>query len=284
MRNISSTSDLVFFVNFLVLLTLRFGKSPLVPLRPVLTLLARRDISEGEELTISYCAPLLSTRERRRRLQRSKGFRCLCRRCGDPTELGSHLGSLRCTKCAEGIMADLGEEFRCGGCGFSAPEAKGEALLKAVGDAQGRLMEKQPAAGEDHWDKLLRSHSKRLPPTNHLILELKHYLLAALERSRGRCGRSNIRRRKELLAERMLVLKSVDGEASRLMGFLLYRMQGVLAEVVAAMQREGTWDMEKEECRRLAEDMHGNLRAAAALLLGDARCPKELESLATGLQ
>ena len=54
---------------------------------------------EGEELTITYCPPLLSTAARREKLLRSKFFSCKCDRCSnDPTEMGTHLGSLLCPK------------------------------------------------------------------------------------------------------------------------------------------------------------------------------------------
>ena len=60
--------------------------------------MAKRDIDEGEELTFTYCSPLMSTAARREKLRRSKFFTCECDRCSDPTEMDSHLGSLLCPK------------------------------------------------------------------------------------------------------------------------------------------------------------------------------------------
>ena len=48
------------------------------------------DIPRGEEVTTSYTHTLAGTAYRRGHLRESKYFDCDCRRCRDPTELGSH--------------------------------------------------------------------------------------------------------------------------------------------------------------------------------------------------
>ena len=53
-----------------------------------LHLLAKRDIHKGEEITVTYCNPLLGTPARQEALRRNRFFLCTCRRCADPTEFG----------------------------------------------------------------------------------------------------------------------------------------------------------------------------------------------------
>ena len=62
---------------------------------------AKCDISPGEPLTITYCSALKPTQDRRATLRQSKLFWCLCERCRDPTEFGSHLSTLKCPKCKQ---------------------------------------------------------------------------------------------------------------------------------------------------------------------------------------
>ena len=45
-----------------------------------LHLVAKRDIAPGEEITITYCSPLLSTEERQETLLKNKFFACACPR------------------------------------------------------------------------------------------------------------------------------------------------------------------------------------------------------------
>lgn len=57
----------------------------------------------GEHLSTTYTHVLWSTRSRREHLLATKYFECECDRCADPTELGSHLGTIRCP-CEKGFV------------------------------------------------------------------------------------------------------------------------------------------------------------------------------------
>ena len=60
---------------------------------------AQTDIRQGEEILINYTSFIVGTLLRRRKIEKNWYFQCECARCADPTELGSHLSSLRCGKC-----------------------------------------------------------------------------------------------------------------------------------------------------------------------------------------
>lgn len=71
-------------------------------------------IKNGETLHISYTHVLSPTLLRREHLLESKFFNCMCPRCADPTELGTHLSTLKCNKCDNGVILStnpLGELF-----------------------------------------------------------------------------------------------------------------------------------------------------------------------------
>ena len=67
-------------------------------------LIATVNIPEGEQVLTSYKNPLLGSVARRCHFPRIWYFDCECRRCCDPTELGSHLSSLRCDQCSHGLL------------------------------------------------------------------------------------------------------------------------------------------------------------------------------------
>ena len=68
---------------------------------------AQTNIEAGDEILINYTAFIIGTSFRRRKLMKNWYFQCSCERCRDPTELGSHLSSLVCPKCDQGIMTQL---------------------------------------------------------------------------------------------------------------------------------------------------------------------------------
>lgn len=67
----------------------------------------RVKVPKGGELFANYTASLLPTLLRREQLLEGKHFSCACTRCSDPTELGTHLSSLKCSKCDNGVIVPL---------------------------------------------------------------------------------------------------------------------------------------------------------------------------------
>ncbi len=120
------------------------------------------------------------------------------------------------------------------------------------------------------WERLLAAHAKRLPQTNSLVMDFKNDLAALYrERGGGKDGAPRgLERREEILEERTRVLRAVDGEQSRLMGFLAFRAYRLLRERRASGSQDGA-----------EAGMRRNLSLTASILLEDAGCPKELKDL-----
>lgn len=59
-------------------------------------------LDKGQEILLSYTHTLAPTLFRRAHLREGKFFDCSCPRCSDPTELGTHLSTLKCGKCDNG--------------------------------------------------------------------------------------------------------------------------------------------------------------------------------------
>lgn len=70
-------------------------------------------VKVGEEFFSSYTYSCWPTLVRRKYLLESKYFECTCSRCADPTELGTHMSTLKCAKCDNGVIlstAPLGSQ------------------------------------------------------------------------------------------------------------------------------------------------------------------------------
>ncbi|KAF2365747.1 SET domain [Trinorchestia longiramus] len=65
---------------------------------------AAMPIPKGSVVSISYTSSMLGTQSRQKHLSFTKLFLCQCRRCKDPTELGTHISSVLCRSCKKGLL------------------------------------------------------------------------------------------------------------------------------------------------------------------------------------
>lgn len=59
-------------------------------------------IKKDSPLNACYTFTLNGTLDRQQHLQQGKFFQCRCKRCMDPTELGTNFSSLKCQSCHSG--------------------------------------------------------------------------------------------------------------------------------------------------------------------------------------
>ena len=145
-------------------------------------------IKKGEHLSISYVDPLWGTADRLNFLEMSKLFTCRCSRCIDPTELGTHVSSIRCRTLS--CMNQLNEfntmtlglvsptdplamesEWRCGTCGETYPPAAVSSIVEKVGRDLETLHEKY--GNLEAQEEFIKKFSKVLSPNHFYLLELK---------------------------------------------------------------------------------------------------------------
>lgn len=72
-------------------------------------------------ISLSYVQPLHATLQRRIYLRHSKCFECSCQRCRDPSECGTFIGSLQCSRCKSGKLVvenpfDSASDWSCLKC------------------------------------------------------------------------------------------------------------------------------------------------------------------------
>ena len=78
---------------------------------------AKREILEGEEISIQYVPVSLGQPQRAVSLGSVWCFDCACARCSDPSEFGTYVSALKCQECTEGLILPeqpgLGAAWRC---------------------------------------------------------------------------------------------------------------------------------------------------------------------------
>jgi len=135
-------------------------------------------IACGSMITTSYTFTLDSTQRRRKHLKETKFFDCVCQRCCDATELSTHLSSLSCPKCCDGVVVpedpcDDDTMWTClSDCGFRMPSYQVSRMLD-------NLQLKADSLNYDDvigLETFIEKWSKLLHPNNSIVIGVKYYL------------------------------------------------------------------------------------------------------------
>lgn len=150
---------------------------------------ATTDIPAGTSLTVTYTNTFWGTLARRAHLRSSKCFGCVCRRCSDPTELGTYLGAFRCSRCAtrdnyatgpkmvSANPLDENSEWHCTACGHTVPAKLVKTGNENLKGEIARLDKSTPAALEAFLKKYGVESVGVLHPTNSYVVQVKHALV-----------------------------------------------------------------------------------------------------------
>ena len=192
-------------------------------------------IKKGDHLSISYVDPMWGTADRINFLEMTKFFTCKCERCSDPTELGTHISSIRCrtvgcTKqlneynaCSSALVVptdplNLESEWKCVTCHETYPPAFVSAIVEKVGKDLEILHEKY--GNLEAQEEFLKKSVKVLSPNHFYLLEMK----LGLAQLYGRLPDQLLHMlqphqilRKQILCEQLLLVfnKIVPGERNR---------------------------------------------------------------------
>ncbi|KAI8436519.1 hypothetical protein MSG28_010059, partial [Choristoneura fumiferana] len=197
---------------------------------------AATSIKAGQPLHLCYTHVLSPTLTRRDFLLESKFFWCDCPRCADPTELGSHLSTLKCSNEAAWQCTDKN-------CGFKTSSAAMRKLLAVV---QAELYGRVAGYGIDELPDLLLERKA----------ELARLVLAALDAfSAGLITQEKLKERLQepiaCLAEASKILSREDPQSPE-------GITGQIAQQAAWLVRVVV--MESAACRRRASDAEQSAR------------------------
>ncbi|KAG0712785.1 SET domain-containing protein SmydA-8, isoform A [Chionoecetes opilio] len=197
-------------------------------------------IPKGHHISTSYTDPMWGTANRQLHLTTTKYFKCSCARCLDPTELGTHLSSLKCSQCSEGLVlpspSPLNPEvWACNSCQATQTTDHVEQFLKQLGEKLVMLKENSLGISES----FLKSTSSRLSENHYYRSDVKLALAQMYGRGGGNSQQQpdlkdlpkDLLERKENLCREVLELADLfsPGE-SRLRALLLYELQATCRE------------------------------------------------------
>ncbi|XP_058984762.1 SET domain-containing protein SmydA-8-like [Musca domestica] len=150
-----------------------------------ISVIAGRDIKEGEHIKIMYTNMLWATQMRLEHLQITKHFKCHCERCTDPTELGSYFSALKCagdvnTKCDGGIQLpkdplDKKTDWICNKCPMVVNGEQVGYLLTQMTEEVKTLMARRPTVKQ--VESLIEKLGTFLHPNHYHMFSLKHCLI-----------------------------------------------------------------------------------------------------------
>ncbi|XP_046392646.1 uncharacterized protein LOC124160706 [Ischnura elegans] len=237
-------------------------------------------VSRGQLLNTCYAHTLSPTLERRKFLQLTKYFDCDCKRCADPTELGTNSSTLLCKTCGkfykgEFISTDpLDSEasWKCKECGDERSALSVEMLLDSLESCMpGNKMRDDVFPGTDdtmELEETLRRCSTVLHPT-HAMLTCLRLTLCQLYGNTENLKLSDflpimLERKVQLCENIMAVADIVEPGLTRLRGTMFHEWfepQQMLAKIA---YKNG--EMNEDEFRQATNKAIKFLEEAAAIL------------------
>jgi len=184
-----------------------------------LELKAAISIKEGEHLSTNYTHTLWGTAARRDTLNNSKYFMCTCRRCADPTELGTNFSTLRCQKCSTGFLMsaaplDQLADWICTQCNATITGAEASDVTLKLGEQVEQVLQD---GNLSEIENLVSIYSSKLVHPNHFhLFILKHTLLQMLGRDSPELTEDVVKRKEKLCQEFLKTCTALDPGMSRL--------------------------------------------------------------------
>ncbi|CAH1154576.1 unnamed protein product [Phaedon cochleariae] len=157
-----------------------------------ITVRAALPVTAGDHVTTMYTHCLWGTQARREHLRETKYFACRCRRCCDPTELGSFLSALRCIGVEQEPCTgtqlpvdplDEDTEWACDKCDVKLPNAEVVSLVNGIGEEVDNLQYSNPTVKE--LESLLSRMLTFLHPNHYHAYTVKHSLVQLYGHQQG---------------------------------------------------------------------------------------------------
>ncbi|KAG5899749.1 hypothetical protein JTB14_006087 [Gonioctena quinquepunctata] len=195
------------------------------------------DIPKGGQLYSSYTYSLWPTLVRREFLRESKYFDCLCERCCDKTELGTHASSLKCQKCDNGVILSTGPlddkcEWKCTHCEFKTNAVAVRKVFAAIQADIDNVEYTVGPEGVEAGETIYKKYRSVLHPKNAYM----NILRSVMDQLYGKVEGYTLEDLPDILIERKVdlcqqlleVLVVIEPGYSRIRGMTLYELHGPL--------------------------------------------------------
>ncbi|CAF4877795.1 unnamed protein product [Pieris macdunnoughi] len=188
----------------------------------------------GDLVSLCYAYTLQGTLKRREHIRLSKFFECHCRRCSDPSELGTFASAFRCPRCSGRILSTAPLEprapWRCldSACTYTMTAGGVQAMLKRLTEE----LEQIDANDVEGFEKFLHKYRNVLHDNHYLCLSALHSLSQLYGKISGfmihEMPESQLHRKIEICRDLMKVFDVIEPGYSRLRGITLYELHAPL--------------------------------------------------------
>jgi hypothetical protein len=241
------------------------------------TVRATVDTPADGELFSSYTYSLWPTLVRREYLKESKYFECKCERCQDKTELGTHMGTLKCSKCDNGVILSTDPlsftcEWKCTHCEFKTSAVAVRKVYDVVQSEIDAVEMLSGPEGIEQREAIYRKYRSVFHPKNAYMTIIR----TALTQLYGRAEGYTVEDLPDLLLERKIelcnqlleVLDVVEPGHSRIRGVTLYELHAPL--MVLARNQYTSDVISKDEFRKKMQEAVDTLGRAVEILNNEA--------------
>ncbi|XP_039950193.1 SET domain-containing protein SmydA-8 isoform X1 [Bactrocera neohumeralis] len=192
------------------------------------------NLNEGQQLQHSYTYTLNGTSQRQEHLKNGKFFTCECKRCKDPTELGTNFSTFKCSKCEEGWLLstnpiDPSCYWKCTLCTF---QTSNNAIQKALSVMQSEVatlqaMDPSPQKLQE-TEKLMRKYRVVVHPLHFIQIGLRQNLIEmygrVAEYELSELPDVMLEHKEELCRQVLHVLNVFEPGLSRTRAMMLYEL------------------------------------------------------------
>lgn len=206
------------------------------------------DVAKDEDLYACYTYISSCTMARQYHLKEGKFFTCKCKRCLDPTELNTHLSTLKCTKCPEGGILttdplDMNAEWRCSHCEFKTAGPSIQRVLTIIqAEIDQCLGMEYTAERLQALEAVLKKYRAILHPCHYQMISLKQALIELYGRVSGyqmsELPDVLLERKLELCRDVLRVLDVTEPGKTRARGMVLYEMHAVMVLLAQSAFRQ----------------------------------------------
>merc|ERR1719481_1329173 len=238
-----------------------------------------RPIKKGEVISATYTNSLWSTQDRREHLNMSKCFMCACTRCADPTEHGSYMSAVRCSRCAgfqdsvqTGELQHLVSEnplsgessYRCEKCTNTQKASQ----IRTGNLTIATELKELNRSKLENLTGFLDKYEPSLGPTNAHTVEVKHAIVMLLGNRKpytlDKLNQDQLELKADMARQLLELADKVEPGSTKWRGQLLLELQMAQVALAAALEETGT--IGKMAAKERAQEAMENLQQAARIL------------------
>ncbi|XP_068915824.1 SET domain-containing protein SmydA-8-like [Tenebrio molitor] len=251
-----------------------------------ITVRAALPIKKGDHISTMYTHALWGTQARREHLRETKYFSCKCKRCQDPTELGSYLSALRCLgtgpDSCDGFQlpadpTDDKTEWLCNKCDIRLNNNDVSYLINQIGEEVDQVQLANPTVRE--LDNLLTKMLTFLHPNHYHVYSVKHSLVQLYGYQQGytpsQISDDTVLRKAAMCRELLDITKKIDPGNARLplyTGVVYHELY--LANMIMIKRK---WDLgiksKVKSMLAMIKECHQSLTEAASVLKYETSSP-----------